>query len=153
MSSADVWGAAGEVQQTLWLKPVVFFVFCFFICFLLFFPGCRSTFCSADKSVCVKTDRAPMFQHGAITTTVTQTLLSTPLHLSNTHTDNKLSSVSLSFALSTKTCLTRSTTARRANVSEGRRMNGKYTRLRFCFLLFPPPVCAVVDHVECTSVW
>lgn len=32
-------------------------------------------------------------------------------------------------------------------------MNGKYTRLRFCFLLFPPPVCAVVDHVECTSVW
>lgn len=80
------------------------------------------------------------------------TLLSYPLLTSQTHT-HTLSSV-------LKHVYQGSTTAWRANVFEGRlageweRM-AKCTRLCFCFHLFfsSPPMCAVVDHVECTSIW
>lgn len=150
MSSADVWGAAGEVQQTLWLKPVVFFVFSFV--FFFFSQAADPHFVLQTNLYVLKRIELPCFSMEP-SRPLSHKRCSQHPFTSQTHTDNKLSSVSLSFALSTKTCLTRSTTARRANVSEGRRMNGKYTRLRFCFLLFPPPVCAVVDHVECTSVW
>lgn len=52
-----------------------------------------------------------------------------------------------------------STTAWRAKVTDGRLVGermGKYTRLfSFFFIFFSSfsPMCAVVDHIDCTSIW
>lgn len=82
-------------------------------------------------------------------TTVTQ-CCSLPLHR-HTH-----SFISVSFPLLSplKTCLTKKHYSTESNVFFSRRQakRKKYTGQCFCFLfLSPPPMCAVVDHVECTS--
>lgn len=91
-----------------------------------------------------------MFQHGAIPTTVTQRCSLTFQTHTLTHT---FISISFPFALSTKTCLTRKHYSTESKCF-WRQANGNVWKRLFLFSFFSPPLmCAVVDHVECTSIW
>lgn len=95
-----------------------------------------------------------LFQHGVIPTTVTQRCSLTPL-TSQTH----FSSVfPFPVALSTKTCLTRKhySTESKCFLKAGEWERSE--KILFFFFFFPiffspSLMCAVVDHVECTSIW
>lgn len=91
-----------------------------------------------------------MFQHGAIPTTVTQRCSLTFQTHTLTYT---FISISFPFALSTKTCLTRKHYSTESKCF-WRQANGNVWKRLFLFSFFSPPLmCAVVDHVECTSIW
>lgn len=94
-----------------------------------------------------------LFQHGVIPTTVTQRCSLTPL-TSQTH----FSSVfPFPVALSTKTCLTRKhySTESKCFLKAGEwERSEKILFFFFVSIFFSPSLmCAVVDHVECTSIW
>ena len=111
------------------------------------------TFC---KQTCTFKRTGTVFSAWCLSYHCHKTLLCTPPHLSNTQT-HTLICISFPFALSTKTCLTRKALQHGEQMilkaGEWERMES-HTGLCFCFHLFSPSLmCAVVDHVECTSIW
>lgn len=125
--------------------------------------GCNPIGSSADPHDVLQTDlkRAmfPMWRHHSHTT-----LLSVS-HLSHTHTDTLSPVFPFHLLSSLKHVYQGSTTSWRANSFlkadlQANKNIWKRTQdasvfvFTFCFC-FPPPslTCALVDHVECTSVW
>lgn len=85
MSSADVWGAAGEVQQTLWLKPVFFVLFLFSFVFVFFFQAADPHFVLQTNLYVLKRIELPCFSMEPSRPLSHKRCSLHPLHLSNTH--------------------------------------------------------------------